>query len=95
MTAPASFVTVPPADRPIPVDASRIWPELFTTVGLTAPATPTPSALIVPVLRFVAVPPKPMTMAVLKPPVLMIVPALSTVEGPPLVEPPLALIERR
>ena len=33
-------------------------------------------------------------MAVLKPPVLVIVPALSTVEGPPLVEPPLALIER-
>ncbi len=33
-------------------------------------------------------------MASLKPLVLVIVPALSTVEGPPLVEPPLALIER-
>ena len=33
-------------------------------------------------------------MASLKPVALVIVPALSTVEGPPLVEPPLALIER-
>src|SRR6476660_4155951 len=93
MTAPASLVTVPPADRPIPVDASRIWPELFTTVGLVALATPTPFALIVPVPRLVTVPPKPRTMALSKLPVLAIVPALSTLDGPPLVEPPLALME--
>ena len=94
MTAPKALVTVPPADRPMPVDASRIWPKLFTVVGLVAPATPTPVALIVPVLWLVTVPPSPRSIASLKPPVLVIVPALSTVEGPPLVEPPLSLIER-
>jgi hypothetical protein len=40
------------------------------------------------------VPPRPRMMASLKPPALVMVPALSTVEGPPVVEPPLALIER-
>ena len=49
MTAPKALVTVPPADRPTPVDASSIWPKLFTMVGLVAPAIPTPVALIVPV----------------------------------------------
>src|SRR5580704_3224030 len=94
MTASKALVTVPPADRPMPVDAFRIWPKLFTVVGLLAPATPTPVALIMPVLRLVTVPPNPRSMASLKPLVLLIVPALSTVEGPPLTEPPLSLIER-
>ena len=69
-------------------------PKLFTVVGLVAPATPTPTALIVPVLRLVTAPPSPRMMASLKPLVLAIVPALSTMEGPPLVEPPFVLSER-
>src|SRR5271170_4671647 len=94
MSPPTPLVTVPPADRPIAVDASVLWPKLFTIVGLVSPATPTPVARIVPILRLVTVPPRPRRMASLKPLVLLIVPALSTLEGPPLVEPPLALIER-
>ena len=94
ITAPASLLTLPPAVRPTAVDASMIWPELCTVVELVAPATPTPDALITPVLRLVTVPPRPRRMASLKPLLLVIVPALSTVEGPPRVEPPLALIER-
>src|SRR5262249_54044805 len=93
MTAPEPLVTVPPADRPMPVDVPRIWPKLFTVVGLTSPATPR-KPVIVPALRLVTVPPRPRRMPSEMGEVLVIVPALSTVEGPPLVEPPLALIER-